>query len=247
MSFLLGFGLYGSTFIIPLYTQSTLGWTAQQAGMLLIPSGIATAFMMPLIGKLLQRGVKQQYLVTGGLITFFLYSLWAYKILTPDTSADNFWWLLVIRGAGLGLLFIPITTLALSSLHGKEIGQGAAFTGMMRQLGGSFGIAIITTFISTQNMVHRVDLVSKLDVNDPVVQQRVAGMQRGFMNSGMTPDIALKSAYKALDYSVFKQASVLSYMDVFLYLGVLFLLCIPFVLLVKGIRKKKVDLSEAMH
>ena len=247
MSFLLGFGLYGSTFIIPLYTQSTLGWTAQQAGMLLIPSGIATAFMMPLIGKLMQRGVKQQYLVAGGLITFFLFSFGAYKILTPDTSADNFWWLLIVRGAGLGLLFIPITTLALSSLHGKEIGQGAAFTGMMRQLGGSFGIAIITTFISTQNMVHRVDLVSKLDVNNPVVQQRVAGMQRSFMSKGMTPDIALKSAYKALDYAVFKQASVLSYMDVFLYLGVLFLLCIPFVLLVKGIRKKKVDLSEAMH
>ncbi|MEO8765129.1 MAG: DHA2 family efflux MFS transporter permease subunit [Ginsengibacter sp.] len=247
MSFLLGFGLYGSTFIIPLYTQSTLGWTAQQAGMLLIPSGIATAFMMPLIGKLLQRGVKQQYLVSAGLITFFLYSLWAYKILTPDTSADNFWWLLIVRGMGLGLLFIPITTLALSSLHGKEIGQGAAFTGMMRQLGGSFGIAIITTFISMQNMVHRVDLVSKLDVNDPRVQQRVAGMQRGFESKGMPPDVALKSAYTALDYSVFKQASVLSYMDVFLYLGVLFLICIPFVLLVKGKRKKKVDLSEAMH
>ncbi len=247
MSFLLGFGLYGSTFIIPLYTQSTLGWTAQQAGMLLIPSGIATAFMMPLIGKLLQRGVKQQYLVAGGLITFFLYSLWAYKILTPDTGADNFWWLLIVRGAGLGLLFIPITTLALSSLHGKEIGQGAAFTGMMRQLGGSFGIAIITTFISTQNMVHRVDLVSKLDAGDPAVQQRIAGMQRSFISSGMTPDVALKSAYKALDYSVFKQASVLSYMDVFLYLGVLFLICVPFVLLVKGNRKKKVDLAEAMH
>jgi len=247
MSFLLGFGLYGSTFIIPLYTQSTLGWTAQQAGMLLIPSGVATAFMMPLIGRLLQRGIKQQYLVAAGLITFFLFSLWTYKILTPDTGADNFWWLLIVRGMGLGLLFIPITTLALSSLHGKEIGQGAAFTGMMRQLGGSFGIAIITTFISSQNMVHRVDLVSKLDINDPVVQQRVAGMQRSFMSKGMTPDIALKSAYKALDYSVFKQASVLSYMDVFLYLGVLFLLCIPFVMLVKGTRKKKVDMAEAMH
>ncbi len=108
--------------------------------MLLIPSGIATAFMMPVIGRL-QRGVKQQLLVAGGLITFFIYGFWAYKILTPDTSADNFWRLLIIRGAGLGLLFIPITTLALSTLHGKEIGQGAAFTGMMRQLGGSFGIS----------------------------------------------------------------------------------------------------------
>jgi DHA2 family multidrug resistance protein len=247
MSFLLGFGLYGSTFIIPLYTQSTLGWTAEQSGMLLIPSGVATAFMMPVIGQLLQRGVKQQYLVAGGLITFFLYCLGSYKILTPDTGADAFWWLLIARGFGLSLLFIPITTLALSTLYGQQIGQGAAFTGMMRQLGGSFGVAIITTFLSSQNMVHRLDLVSKLNVNDPVVQQRITGIQRNFMSKGMTPDVALQSTYKALDYSVFKQASVLSYMDVFLYLGVLFLICVPFVLMVKGNRKKKVNLSEAMH
>lgn|ERR1017187_550873 len=247
MSFLLGFGLYGSTFIIPLYTQTTLGWTAQQAGMLLIPSGIATAFMMPLIGRLLQSGVKQQYLVAGGLITFFLYSLWAYKILTPDTGADAFWWLLLVRGMGLGLLFIPITTLALSTLHGQQIGQGAAFTGMMRQLGGSFGVAIITTFLSRQNMAHRYALVSHLNSNDPVVEQRVSMMQRSFIGKGMTPDVALQSAYKALDYSVTKQASVLSYMDVFLYLGLLFLVCVPFVLLVKGNRKKKMNVAEAMH
>ncbi|MEO8415085.1 MAG: DHA2 family efflux MFS transporter permease subunit [Ginsengibacter sp.] len=247
MSFLLGFGLYGSTFIIPLYTQSTLGWTAQQSGMLLIPSGIATAFMMPLIGRLLQRGIKQQYLVAGGLITFFLYSLWAYKILTPDTGADSFFWLLIVRGMGLGLLFIPITTLALSTLHGQQIGQGAAFTGMMRQLGGSFGVAIITTFLSTQNMVHRVNIVSHLDRNSAAVQQRVSMMQRGFMAKGMTPDIALSSAYKALDYNISRQASVLSYMDVFLYLGILFLICVPFVLLVKANRKKKINIAEAMH
>ena len=247
MSFLLGFGLYGSTFIIPLYTQTTLGWTAQESGLLLIPSGIATAFMMPLIGRLLQKGVKQQYLVAGGLITFFLYSLWAYKILTPDTGADAFFWLLIVRGAGLGLLFIPITTLALSTLHGQQIGQGAAFTGMMRQLGGSFGVAIITTFLSTQNMVHRVNIVSHLDKYSPAIQQRITMMQRGFMAKGMASDVALSSAYRALDYNVSKQASVLSYMDVFLYLGVLFLICVPFVLLVKGSRKKKIDLSEAMH
>src|SRR5574338_1275144 len=72
LSFILGFGLYGSTFIIPLYTQSTLGCTAEDAGLLFIPSGIATAFMMPIIGRLLQRGVKQQYRFAGGLIVFFI-------------------------------------------------------------------------------------------------------------------------------------------------------------------------------
>jgi DHA2 family multidrug resistance protein len=247
LSFLLGFGLYGSTFIIPLYTQSTLGWTAQDAGMLFIPSGIATALMMPVIGRLLQRGIKQQYLVAGGLIVFFIYSLWAYKILTPDTPPEAFWWLLILRGFGLSMLFIPITTLALSTLYGQQIGQGAAFTGMMRQLGGSFGVAVITTFLSRQNMVHRVAIVSKLDVNNPAVQQRISMMQKGFMAKGLTPDVALQSAYKALDFTVSKQAAVLSYMDVFLYLGLLFLICVPFVLLVKGNRKKKIDIAEAMH
>jgi DHA2 family multidrug resistance protein len=247
MSFLLGFGLYGSTFIIPLYTQSTLGWTAQQSGALMIPAALTTAFMMPLIGQLLQKGVKQQYLVAAGMLVFFVYSFWGYKILTPDTGADAFFWMLITRGVGLGLLFIPITALALSTLKGQQIGQGAAFTGMMRQLGGSFGVAAITTFLSRQNMVHRNDLVSKLDTNSFDVQQRVAAMQHGFIQKGQSATEALQSAYKALDYTVTKQAAVLSYMDVFLYLGIMFLICIPFILLVKNRQAAKVDLSEAMH
>lgn len=247
LSFIMGFGLYGSTFIIPLYTQATLGWTAQQAGMLMIPSALTTAFMMPIIGQLLQKGVKQQYLVALGMFLFFIYSFWGYKIITPDTGADAFFWLLIVRGMGMGMLFIPVTTLALSTLKGQQIGQGAAFTGMMRQLGGSFGVAVITTFLAHKNMVHRSNLVGHLNVNDLDVQQKVQALQHLFISKGMTPDMALNSAYKALEYTVMKQASVLSYMDAFLGLGVMFLICIPFVLMVKGNKGKKVDISEAMH
>ena len=247
LSFIMGFGLYGSTFIIPLYTQATLGWTAQQAGMLMIPSAITTAFMMPIIGQMLQKGVKQQYLVALGMLIFFIYSFWGYKIITPDTGSDAFFWMLIVRGMGMGMLFIPVTTLALSTLKGQQIGQGAAFTGMMRQLGGSFGVAVITTYLARKNVMHRSDLVSQLNVNDFDVQQRVHAMQHAFIAKGMTPDVALNSAYKALEYTVAKQASVLSYMDAFLALGVMFLVCVPFVLMVKGNKGKKVDLSEAMH
>jgi DHA2 family multidrug resistance protein len=247
LSFILGFGLYGSTFMIPLYTQSTLGWTAQQSGMLMIPAALTTAFMMPLIGKLLSKGVPQQYLVAGGMLLFFVYSFWGFKILTPDTGEDAFFWMLIVRGIGMGLLFIPITTLSLSTLKGQQIGQGAAFTGMMRQLGGSFGIAMITTFLSRKTMDHRSNLVSHLNLNDPDVQQRVSALQHGFMAKGKTFDEALKAAYTSLDHMVSKQAAVLSYMDAFLYLGVMFLICIPFVLMVKGNRKSKVNIAEAMH
>ncbi|REA55961.1 MFS transporter [Dyadobacter luteus] len=243
LSFILGFGLYGSTFIIPLYTQATLGWTATQSGMLMVPAAIVTAMMMPVVGQLLQRGVKQQYLVAIGMVFFFIYSYWGYLILTPDTGKDAFFNMLIVRGIGLGLLFVPITTLALSTLKGREIGEGAAFTGMMRQLGGSFGVAVITTFIARQNMLHRNDLVSKLDVNNPIVQQRVEGLKNGFLAKGMSPDIALKSGYKILDYTVSKQALVMSYMDVFLYLGVLFLICVPFVLWTRS-GSGKVDTSS---
>jgi len=247
MSFILGFGLYGSTFIIPLYTQATLGWTATQAGTLFVPAALTTAFMMPLIGKLLQKGVRQQYLVAIGMLLFFFFCFWGYKILTPDTGKDAFFWMLILRGLAMGMLFIPITTLSLSTLKGRQIGEGAAFTGMMRQLGGSFGIAVITTFMAKRNVIHQADLINKLDITNPAIQNKVASLQQGFIAGGMAPNTALQSAYKMLQYSVAKQASVLSYMEVFLYIGIMFLICIPFVLLVKGNRNKKVDMGEAMH
>jgi DHA2 family multidrug resistance protein len=119
---------------------------------------------------------------------------------------------------------------------------------MMRQLGGSFGIALITTFMARQNIVHRSALTSHMMVDDPMVQQRINGMQHNYINHGMASDVALKSAYQTLDFMISKQAAVLSYMDVFLYLGIMFLICIPFVLMVKDKKQaQKVDLSEAMH
>ncbi len=169
LTFLLGFGLYGSTFIIPVYTQSTLGWTAFQSGMLMVPAAITTAFLMPVMGVVLSKGVPQQFLVSMGMLVFAFFCFWGFSILTNSTPEENFFWMLVTRGVGLPLLFIPITSLSLSTLKGPEIGQGVAFTGMMRQVGGSFGVALITTFMARQNMFHRSTLVSKLNVTDPAV------------------------------------------------------------------------------
>lgn len=246
MSFIMGFGLYGSTFIIPIYTQSILGWTATDAGLLLVPSSITVAIMMPFIGKLIQRGVPQTYLVAMGFLSFFIFTYWMHNIMTPDTGEEHMFWPLIVRGLGLGLLFVPITTLSLSGLKGKSIGEGAAFTGMMRQLGGSFGIAIITTFLARFGQEHRVNLIGYIDPTRVAVQEKIRGLQNAFMAKGYSTEIALQKAYKVIELSVTKQSTVLSYMDVFLYLGVLFLFCIPFILLIKK-GKNKVNPSEAMH
>ncbi|CAD0007682.1 DHA2 family efflux MFS transporter permease subunit [Flavobacterium chungangense] len=246
MCFILGFGLYGSTLIIPIYTQSILGWTAMDAGLLLIPGSITTAIMMPFVGNMIQKGVPQGYMVGVGFLVFFFFTLLMHNRMTPDTGAEHLFWPLILRGIGLGLLFVPITTLSLSTLKGKQIGEGAAFTGMMRQLGGSFGIAIITTFITRLSQEHRVNLLTNLNPAKYDVQQRLAGMQKSFIAKGFTADEAMKKAYQAIDLSVLKQSTVLSYMDIFMYLGIMFLCCIPIIFFIKR-GKNKINPADAMH
>ena len=202
--------------------------------------------MMPFIGKMIQRGVPQVYMAAGGFLVFFIFTFLMHGLMTPDTGVEHMFWPLILRGVGLGLLFVPITTLSLSTLKGKHIGEGAAFTGMMRQLGGSFGIAIITTYLTRLNQEHRVNLISYLDQSSLKVQQTVHQLQMGFMSKGYSYNEALSKAYKVLEGKVMQQSSVLSFMDIFMYLGILFLLCIPFILMLKK-GKNKIDPAEAMH
>jgi len=248
LSFVMGFGLFGSTFVVPLYTQSLLGWTALQSGLLMLPSTLFVAVMMPVVAQLIQRGIPQKYLIAIGMAIFFIYSYLSYRVLTPDTSAGNFFWILIVRGLGLGLLSVPVSTMSLSTLRGQEIGQGAAFSGMMRQLGGAFGVALISTFVSRQTQVHRYALVTHLNINDLNVQQRVAQMAAGMMQRpGMDSVTARQTAYAMLDGAVDKQATLLSYMDVFLYVGIMFLVCVPLVLLFIKNAKTKISMADAAH
>lgn len=195
----------------------------------------------------MQRILYKKYLIAVGMSVFFIYSYLSYKIITPDTSSGDFFWILIIRGFGLGLLSVPVSTMSLSTLKGQEIGQGAAFSGMMRQLGGAFGVALISTFITRQTDLHRSTLVSHLDVNDPSVQQRAVQLTAGMRSKGFDLATAHNKAYALLDASVMKQATVLSYMDVFLWVGIMFMACVPFVLLFIKTSKSKVSLASAAH
>lgn len=231
MTLILGFGLYGTNFIIPVYTQSILGWTATDAGLLMIPSTITSGLMMPIVGKLLEKGVSPKYLIAMGLTLYFSFSFWAFHLITPDTASQAFFWPLVVRGIGMGLLFVPITTLALSSLKGAGIGEGASVTSMMRQLGGSFGIALITTFIARESQHHRVNLLPNLDKSSFVLQEHIHHLQQLFISKGFSINNALHKAYKSIENMVTLQSTILTYMDIFLYIGILFLVCIPLILI----------------
>ncbi|HEY2582187.1 MAG TPA: MFS transporter, partial [Mucilaginibacter sp.] len=166
----------------------------------------------------------------------------------PYTSSGDFFWILIVRGFGLGLLSVPVSTMSLSTLHGQEIGQGAAFSGMMRQLGGSFGVALISTFVSRQTQVHRNALVTHLSVNDHTVQQRVMQMAAGVrQHAGIDSITARQTAYAMLEGSVTRQATLLSYMDVFLWVGIMFLVFVPVVLIFIKKAKSKIKLADAAH
>jgi len=245
LTFLLGFGLFGTTFVIPLYTQSLLGWSALQSGLLLLPGTIFVALVVAGVSQLVQRGVPSKYLIVLGMILFFIYGYWSYHLLTLETGSSNLYTVLYVRALGLGFLYVPVTVMSISTLEGKEIGQGAALAGMLRQLGGAFGVAIISTFISRQSQLHRVMLISDLNATDPKIIFRLDQLIARFRGQGYDVEAARRAAYSVLDTTVQRQSTLLSYMDVFLYVGVLFLVCVPLVLIfVKG-AGRKVALAEA--
>lgn len=231
-TFILGFGLYSSVFIFPVFVQNLLGFNAMQTGLILLPGSLATALMMPIVGRMLQKGVPPQILTASGFVIFFLFT----RMLSHSTLASgrgDFFWPLILRGAGLGLLFVPLTTMALSGLRGKDIAQGAGLTNMMRQLGGSFGVALVATFVQFRSWTHRVNLLSHVSIYDETVRERIAATTRGMMAGGASFYEAQKQAYAALEGAVVRQTLLLTYMDAFRVVGIFFLCCIPLLLLFK--------------
>ncbi len=233
---ILGFGLYGSVFAFPVFTQRLLGYTALQTGLILLPGGIATAMMMPVVGVLLKKGVKPQILAAIGFSVFFIFC-WMLSHLTMVSGPPDFFWPLVIRGLGLGFLFVPITTIAFTGVKGKELSLGSGLMNMFRQLGGSFGVALIGTFIERREAFHRTILDSNINPYNPVAQSRISAYTHGFYSKGSAWMTAHSQAYKALDYTLMQQSALMSYNDTFLIVGVFFLFCLP--LLLFTLRKKK--------
>jgi MFS transporter, DHA2 family, multidrug resistance protein len=235
-TFMYGFGMYASVFIFPVFVQNLLGFTALQTGLILLPSSITAAVMMPVVGRLIRRGFPPQLMNILGFITFFVFT-WSLSDSTLASGQADFFWPLILRGIGLSLLFVPFTTLALATLRGKDIHQGTGLTNMMRQLGGSLGVALIATFIEHRSWAHRQDLLGYVTPYDFALRQRLHLLARGLMAHGATVVAAQRQALGAVEAVVSKQAFLLTYMDAFRVIGVFFLCCMPFLLLFKKTRE----------
>ncbi|MEO6883349.1 MAG: DHA2 family efflux MFS transporter permease subunit [Bacteroidia bacterium] len=231
-SFVLGFAMYGSVFVFPIFCQNLLGFSAQQTGELLFPGGVATICMMPFVGIMLKRGVPAQILSTFGMALFFWFS-YLMGSSTVESGPTDFFWPLIVRGLGMAVLFVPLTVLAVQDLRGKEIGQGTGLNNMARQLGGSFGIALITTFLTNRMALHRDRLIENINPYNNAYIQRYSMIQHGFIAKGYSTLTAQKMTSGAIEGTVMKQTMLLSYNDVYLFVGVFMLCCIPLLYLQK--------------
>jgi len=246
LSFVLGFGLFASVFVFPIFTQRILGFTAEQTGYLLLPGALASGFMMPLIGRMLQAGVPQKLMIPIGFTIFFFFTFWMAAKISPTAGESDFFWPLIVRGVGLGLIFLPITTMSLAGLQGKDAGQAAGLTGMIRQLGGSFGVAIVGTYLERSIQANRVALLPNISLYNLETTQRIQAFTQGFMAKGYSMAQAQQQAYAALEGVLMKQVSLITYSQVFTSLGLFFLACLPLILLVKRAKPgEKMDLNAA--
>jgi DHA2 family multidrug resistance protein len=246
LSFVLGFGLFASVFVFPIFTQRILGFTAAQTGLLLLPGALASGFMMPIIGKALQAGVPQKFMIPVGFTIFFIFTFWMSARISPTAGESDFFWPLMVRGVGLGLIFLPITTMSLAGLQGKDAGQAAGITGMIRQLGGSFGVAIVGTYLERSMAANRVGLLPNISLYNPETVQRIQSFTQNFISRGFPAEQARQQAYAALEGILMKQVSIITYSQVFTALGIFFIACLPLILLVKRSRPgEKMDLNAA--
>ncbi len=244
-SAILGIGIYGIMFAIPVFVQDYLHYTALQSGKLLVPGAIVSAMTMILFGRIGNKVPPRVLICVGALLT----SLTGFMLMdiNPDTSSSQIFWPLVYRGMGSVLIFMPLSMATLGPLPKKDIAAGSGLYSLTRQLGSSIGIALITTLLARREALHRSVLVEKITAFRPAYDERLSILSGGFSSAGAGQD-ARGQALQIMDRAVNGQATLLSYDDLFFYVAVLFILSLPLLLLLGGKGGKAAqDAAAAAH
>jgi DHA2 family multidrug resistance protein len=225
----LGLALYGSLFVLPIFLQQLHGFTAWQTGKVILPGAIASAITMAFVGRNAGR-LDARYTVVAGSI-LFLGAMAMLAHLSLDAGAGDLFWPLILRGVGLGLIFVPLTNAAMADLSFSELAQGTGMFNLTRQLGGSLGIAIMATLLTRFTKVARALLSEHVVAGNADVQHRLDMIARGMMAHGATPLLARQQALAVLDLQIGGQASVLAFSRLYLLSGIILIAGLPLMLL----------------
>jgi DHA2 family multidrug resistance protein len=231
LMFMLGFVLLGSTVLLPLFVQMMLGYTATDAGLVISPGGFALMLLMPVVGSLVAK-VDSRWLIAVGLLVT---SLALFRMTRFDLDVDyaTVAWARTYQSLGLAFLFIPINTVAYLGLAPEKNNNASAIINMMRNLGGSFGIALATTLLARRQQYHQSVLVEHVTPWSSAYDATILATQQAFRAANASAADALQHAQALLYATVQKQATMLSFIDSFWVMAVLFIALVPLVFLMR--------------
>ena len=231
LMFCAGITLYGMTAIIPLFLQSLMGYTALQSGLAMIPRGLGAVIAMPLAGKMVGK-VQGRYLVLGGFLSFGAAS-YAMTKLSLGLTPWLMFWPLFFSGVAIAFMFVPLNTLALGSLKPEQIGNGSGIFNLIRNVGGSVGISMVTTLAARLAQGHQTNMVGKLTPYDTAYQASLETMTRTFAGQGDLVT-ARQQAVGSIYNTLVTQANLLAYLDDFRVFAWLCVVCLAGALLLKN-------------
>jgi len=230
-----GFVLYGATAMLPLFLQTMMGYSALQSGLTVSPRGLGAMASMIAVGVLV-RYFDGRVLMAFGF-ALLGYSTWMLSNISLEIGMASVIVPNVLNGCAMGFVFVPLTTMSLSRLRKEEIGNATGIYNLMRNIGGSVGIATVTTFLVRGAQAHQSYLAANLTAGNPATLRMIQGLGARFFHAGASASAAHQEALGALYRSVLQQSAVLAYADNFRLLAYLSLACIPLVLLFQRVKK----------
>jgi DHA2 family multidrug resistance protein len=228
---IVGFVLYGSMVLLPIMLQTLLGYPPLQAGIAMAPRGIGSFFMMPATGWMTGR-FDARKLLSSGLIIGGVTLLWL-SWLNLQAGYWDIFWPQLIQGVGMSLLFVPLTTIAMDRIPREKMGNATSLFNLMRNIGGSIGIAATGTMLARHSQSTTSLLTANVTPYNPAAQSMVYQMSAAFMAAGADAVTASERAYAALFGLVQRQATMVSFVGIFQLMGVIFVALTPLVLLMK--------------
>jgi MFS transporter, DHA2 family, multidrug resistance protein len=228
---MLGFVLYGSMLLLPIFLQTLLGYSAVDAGIAMAPRGLGSFLMMPVVGTVLGRFDPRKVLACG--LAGASWSLWSLSRLNLDAGYWDIFWPQFLQGACLAMLFVPLTTATMDPIPKQEMGNATSLFNLMRNLGGGFGIAAATTFLFRRQQFHTARLGEHIDIVNGQVHAWLNSAQAAMVMRGVDPTSAAGRSYGALWGTLQRQASMLAFIDTFRAMAIVFLLVLPFLLIMK--------------